>query len=266
MRTAIMSNFPSPQPENLRLQLVRRLALVALIVLVASAVLALLVQQVRRPVFILQIFWTDLLLGLVSGFSSRFIFRRQTGLLRFTAGCAVYLTGIFLLGVFTGWQFGIGPLLPGQKGVEWADLGQLLVGVGIVTLTMQAWQRPVLEIAPASPGPRLQPVPRPKRARPVPRPRKGAGRRVRRGPEPKVQTASAIPTEAPAKPKHRRAALRRKPALQLSTVEEHRCPYCLELIEPNDPRGTVECKICHTLHHADCWAITGTCQVPHLNT
>jgi hypothetical protein len=25
----------------------------------------------------------------------------------------------------------------------------------------------------------------------------------------------------------------------------------------------VECQICHTLHHADCWAITGTCQVPH---
>jgi hypothetical protein len=25
----------------------------------------------------------------------------------------------------------------------------------------------------------------------------------------------------------------------------------------------VECEICHTLHHADCWAITGACQVPH---
>jgi uncharacterized Zn-finger protein len=54
-----------------------------------------------------------------------------------------------------------------------------------------------------------------------------------------------------------------KPQLQLSDEEEHRCPYCLELIDVDDPRGTVECKICHTLHHADCWAITGSCQVPH---
>jgi hypothetical protein len=71
--------------------------------------------------------------------------------------------------------------------------------------------------------------------------------------------------DAPVKPRRKRS-LGRKPKLQLSRVEEHRCPYCLELIEPNDPRGTVECKICHTLHHADCWAITGTCQVPHLNS
>jgi len=27
----------------------------------------------------------------------------------------------------------------------------------------------------------------------------------------------------------------------------------------------VECPICHTMHHKDCWDITGTCQVPHLN-
>jgi hypothetical protein len=27
-----------------------------------------------------------------------------------------------------------------------------------------------------------------------------------------------------------------------------------------------KCEVCNTLHHADCWAITGMCQVPHLNT
>lgn len=45
--------------------------------------------------------------------------------------------------------------------------------------------------------------------------------------------------------------------------EEHRCPYCLELVEPNDPRGIKICPECHTYHHADCWAVTGACQVPH---
>jgi hypothetical protein len=44
------------------------------------------------------------------------------------------------------------------------------------------------------------------------------------------------------------------------------CPYCLEEVKPNDPRGVVVCEICGTPHHADCWAITGKCEVPHLQT
>jgi hypothetical protein len=23
--------------------------------------------------------------------------------------------------------------------------------------------------------------------------------------------------------------------------------------------------VCHTRHHADCWSVTGVCQVPHQN-
>lgn len=42
------------------------------------------------------------------------------------------------------------------------------------------------------------------------------------------------------------------------------CPYCLEEVASNDPRGRVVCDICGTPHHADCWAITGKCEVPHL--
>ncbi len=41
--------------------------------------------------------------------------------------------------------------------------------------------------------------------------------------------------------------------------------FCLQEIEAHDPRGVVECDICHTPHHADCWAIAGACQVPHYN-
>jgi hypothetical protein len=54
--------------------------------------------------------------------------------------------------------------------------------------------------------------------------------------------------------------------IQFAVVEEHRCPYCLDAVTRNDSRGVKECEVCHTLHHADCWAITGVCQVPHLNT
>ena len=55
-------------------------------------------------------------------------------------------------------------------------------------------------------------------------------------------------------------------SIRLMENIEHRCPFCLELVEPGDFRGNVECKVCHTLHHADCWAVTGTCQVPHHNS
>ena len=65
------------------------------------------------------------------------------------------------------------------------------------------------------------------------------------------------------KPKRKRS--RRKPQIQFAIVEEHRCPYCLDAVTRTDPRGVEECEVCHTLHHADCWAITGVCQVPHLN-
>jgi hypothetical protein len=51
--------------------------------------------------------------------------------------------------------------------------------------------------------------------------------------------------------------------LRLIGIEEHRCPFCLEVVEKNDPRGVKVCPICHTYHHADCWEVTGTCQVPH---
>jgi hypothetical protein len=51
--------------------------------------------------------------------------------------------------------------------------------------------------------------------------------------------------------------------IHLVGKEEHRCPYCLEEVASNDPRGVKICPICHTHHHADCWAVTGACQVPH---
>lgn len=44
---------------------------------------------------------------------------------------------------------------------------------------------------------------------------------------------------------------------------EHRCPYCLELVNKHDARGVVICPECKTWHHKDCWDVTGSCQVAH---
>lgn len=54
-------------------------------------------------------------------------------------------------------------------------------------------------------------------------------------------------------------------AARIVSVVEERCPYCLDVVKRNDPRGVKVCEVCRTPHHADCWAITGKCQVPHLN-
>ncbi len=79
-----------------------------------------------------------------------------------------------------------------------------------------------------------------------------------------VAKPSALVVPKPAR-KLKKARERGKSKIQLAKVEEHVCPYCLEPVVANDPRGMVECKICHAQHHADCWEITGACQVPHYN-
>ncbi|MBI5302633.1 MAG: hypothetical protein HY868_10890 [Chloroflexi bacterium] len=65
---------------------------------------------------------------------------------------------------------------------------------------------------------------------------------------------------------HRHAAPQANGSARIKAVVEERCPYCLDVVKRNDPRGIKVCEVCHTPHHADCWAITGKCQVPHLNT
>ncbi|MFN2145120.1 MAG: hypothetical protein ACK2T7_07185 [Anaerolineales bacterium] len=51
--------------------------------------------------------------------------------------------------------------------------------------------------------------------------------------------------------------------VKLVGAESHRCPFCLEDIDLHDPRGVKICPICKTYHHADCWDVTGMCQIPH---
>jgi hypothetical protein len=95
-------------------------------------------------------------------------------------------------------------------------------------------------------------------------------------PEPE---AAPAPTPAPAsgagEHKRRRARMPRLPSRRSANdvegprivdVVEDRCPYCFDVVKRKDPRGVKICEVCGTPHHADCWAITGKCQVPHLNT
>ena len=84
----------------------------------------------------------------------------------------------------------------------------------------------------------------------------------------KAATKTSVSTRKPTQTRSNHKSVLRFLGLQQSKVQlskevENRCPFCLELVEENDPRGVVICPVCHTQHHADCWAVTGTCQVPH---
>lgn len=75
--------------------------------------------------------------------------------------------------------------------------------------------------------------------------------------KPRRVRAKAKPVPVPSNGNHNGARV-------IARVED-RCPYCFDVVKRNDPRGVHICEICHTPHHADCWAVTGKCQVPHLN-
>ena len=77
----------------------------------------------------------------------------------------------------------------------------------------------------------------------------------------KVKSASTAKKQTIAQKKWRTA----KNDIQLVGSEEHRCPYCLEIVYKGDARGVRICPECGTWHHKDCWDITGTCQVAHRN-
>jgi hypothetical protein len=243
-----MSTAIQPPAEPVYLTLARKLVLLALVMIVTALGLAMLLRALHIGSLFLPHIFSDASMGLVAGFSVRRVLGKQTAFLRVATLLAFLVGGLELLGWFTGWQIGLGALKFGLSAVDWYSLGQLFLGTGTALLTLVAWT----QTSPAIIGPESI-----KRARRTRRqPRKSPTRPAR---------AQAQPTDAAAQsvePKRKRPA-HRKPQLQLSAEEEHRCPYCLELVDPDDPRGTVECKICHTLHHADCWAITGACQVPH---
>jgi hypothetical protein len=189
-------------------------------------------------------------------------------------------------------QIGSRPLLDVSK-MDWADPIHLGISILMMLLSLHAWRytsptitaQPVevVEVAPL-PTPSPRSATRSRRGRRatsvsngrarvqrsangtahlIPSPLPQPGTRSNNGSRSTVLREAKKIKDSVVRPKRKRS--RRKPQIQFAIVEEHRCPYCLDAVSRTDPRGVEECKVCHTLHHADCWAITGICQVPHLN-
>jgi hypothetical protein len=287
IRTATMRNSYSPAPR--RPGFFRKLVVTFLFVVGIASFMALFNVYQKS----LSSFWMIVLailsIGLASGAASRITFYQWSGFIRFFVMLLVLPLGLFVLGVLTNWRIGIGPLNPWAKGIipqdELIQLGGALL---VAIICLEAWWKPpskiedVAEVQRSSRSREQTPV---TAARQSVRPRrqahthesltylpKGNSRlkflkaaKSRSRPIPAVDKLILTHTVQPTRSRRKRL-FNRKPNLQISVFEEHRCPYCLDEVKRNDSRGIKECEVCHSLHHADCWAITGMCQVPHLNT
>lgn len=287
IRTATMSNSYSPATR--RPGFFRKLIFTLLFVAGIAGFMALFNVHQKN----LSLFWMTILatlsIGLASGSASRITFYRWSGFMRFFVILLASPLGLFVLGVLTNWQMGIGPLNPWAKGIipqdELIQLGGALL---VAVICLEAWWKPpskIEDVAEAQRSSRSWEQAPVTIARQSAQPRRQIhtqesltylpkrnsrlkflkANKAHSRTNPAVDKLILTHTAQPARSRHKRL-FNRKPNLQLSLYEEHRCPFCLDEVKRNDPRGVKKCEVCNTLHHADCWAVTGMCQVPHLNS
>jgi hypothetical protein len=286
MRTSTM-NMPysdqSSEPEQEQYNLPRKLVILLLLVAASSLWLYVLFHE-RRLGYgtTIQEVAAGIVIGIVAGLGAQLILSQRDGLFRFVAALAADVAGIYLLGFVSDGRYGISKFgwLPGS--IDYDGLNLIGIGLLIILLISLLFRRSKVIVIPEpiqvasaldefdnSPIVQVEPPNSISISNPVP-PRVSWSRYPAHGsvesnrsnghPAGRIRPIKAAPVIAP---KRRRRS--RKARVQLALVEEHRCPYCLETVARTDPHGVVECTICHTLHHKDCWDITGTCQVPHLN-
>jgi len=229
-----------------------------------------------QPYLLVRTIFADLVIGLVAGFGARIIFRQRGWFIRFITAVSSLIVGLLVLGVITKWRTGFGPLYFWRNTIDWNGLAQITLSMFSMFLAMRAWSKPAqartaitpaVQITPeplqATIYPEIHSNPRPKRRKT--KPMLSSGPTSTRGSARiGLPTKPLIKRKRSSKTDSRPGGLSlRKPQVRLSKFEKHLCPYCLEPVVRKDPRGIVECEICHTLHHGDCWAIAGSCQVPH---
>jgi hypothetical protein len=216
----------------------------------------------------------------LAGIVRRILPGPSAGATRLWSALAAEVVTLLALGLLTGGAAGIVLHLPPPPSPDWYGLTQLSFGLAAVVLTLSAWRSrraaPAAVIdrtltAPAVTSAITDPTPtQPIRTTAIRHAGTPAAARLYMANEPRPAPQSRLGVgrlrwpvwpRFPFLPTGRLSWRRRR--VQLVGSEEHRCPYCLEIVEKDDPRGVVVCRVCHTRHHGDCWAETGMCQVPH---
>ena len=278
--------------------LVGRVLILVLFTSLVGSVFALLFLVNRLEMPVLLKFGVLAATGVSAGFGARRILVGRIFLLRLGAAIFALFIALGLLNVITLGYIGLNLLRAYPNYPQWDGALQLAVASLLAAISLRAWKVTVREVMVEpryAPPPMPLPAPRPtRRSTARSRRRTSSTSARRRSTSPRVSTVSAstafaawssrITTQfrniflAPGSTtsarsrsakritKNRRGrqrTFRRDTAVYLSGKVEHRCPYCLEEVRRNDPRGIKTCKVCKTWHHADCWAVTGVCQVPH---
>ncbi len=218
---------------------------------------------------------SDVGMGLAAGLAARFSLPRRSAVLRWLVALFGLCTGLIFMGWLSRGLLGVNLIDRVSMAPDWDGLQRFALGALAAWPAVSAWnkvrRRRRIPSQSSSYAPTTGRVVR----------RRGNSRGNAR-----VKSKRALAMSVPAtssrthsgghtrlhksRPqtattKSSRRTKRINSSIRLATKVEHRCPYCLEEVNPNDPRGVVECETCHTLHHADCWGVTGTCQVPHHN-
>jgi hypothetical protein len=269
--------------ESERYNLPRKLVILILMVAAASLWMYVLFRE-KRLVYStpIQELAAGVVIAIVAGLGAQLILSQRDGLFRFVAAMTADVAGVYLLGFVSSGKYGISKFGWLPRSVDYDGLNLIGLGFIIIMFMSMLFRRtkvivvpePLQGIAPERESENIASVqvdpsnsisvsglnrPRISWSRFFNPGAVSAGRSNGRH-SGMVQPAKVAPAVAP---KRRR---RKKPRVQLALVGEHRCPYCLDNVVRSDPRGIKECPVCHTLHHKDCWDITGSCQVPHLNT
>jgi hypothetical protein len=285
LRTSSMNmSYPDQPLEPEGYNLPRKLVILLLLVASASLWLYILFHE-RRLKYgtTVQEIVSGVVIALVAGLGAQLILSKRDGIFRFVSAMAADVAGIYLLGFISNGRYGISKFGWLPSSIDYNGLNLIGIGFMIITLLSLLFRRTKVIVIPeplhgaslldepeSSAFVQVEPSTSLSVSNPA-RPRvswlgylapgslgheRSNGHRTGTG---RVRPIKAVPVVAPKRRRHSRKA-----RVQLALVEEHRCPYCLETVTRTDPRGVVECAICHTLHHGDCWDITGTCQVPHL--
>ena len=273
LRTAVMNPAVISPPIRKPRHLFRKLVLLTLLTAAYALGLVLLLEKVTWFPRIMFSYFAAGTVAVIAGFGARLLLPNRHWLIRSIIATIMPLAGMSIQGYFSDWKIGIDVIALSRGYVSWADLYHMTLGITASWAALWAWYRPAAEETEDNASVRQVVVPQSYRANPPrtwslqPRLRISSGTGVQsgNGSRPSVRSRMKFVTKQPTRPR-RRNSLLSGTHVQLAVVEDHRCPYCLEPVSRNDPGGVKECEVCHSLHHADCWAITGVCQVPHLNT
>lgn len=286
LRSSTMSmpySDPSLEAQSEQYHLIRKLAIVLLLVAASSLWLYILFREryLSYPTPVQEI-GAGLVIAIVSGLGAQLMMSQREGFMRFVVSMAADVAGVYLLGFVSNGKYGISKLVWWPTSLDYDGLNLIGIGFLITVLMSLVFRRTRVivvsdsaqvgsperapEISLNTPMETSSPIsisdterPRISWSRlftPSPSPRSRSNGH-RSGMVKPVKATKAVPS------KRRRRRIAR---VQLALVGEHRCPYCLDTVARSDPRGVKECPVCHALHHKDCWDITGFCQVPHLNT